>query len=73
MTEKKVINRWFVVIGSLIIGLLSGLVYSWSLFVQPVCETYGWDTDQVAMMGNVMMAMFCLGASVGGNMLPKLG
>lgn len=73
MTEKKVINRWFVVIGSLIIGLLSGLVYSWSLFVRPVCETYGWDTDQVAMMGNVMMAMFCLGASVGGSMLPKLG
>lgn len=73
MTEKKVINRWFVVIGSLIIGLLSGLVYSWSLFVQPVCAEYGWDTDQVAMMGNVMMAMFCLGASVGGNMLPKLG
>lgn len=73
MAETKVINRWLVVIGSLVIGLLSGLVYTWSLFVQPVCAEYGWGTDQVALMGNVMMALFCGGATVGGNMLPKLG
>lgn len=73
MNEQKVINRWLVVIGGCIIGLLSGLVYAWSIFVSPVCEAYGWGTDQVALMGNMMMAMFCLGASIGGNMLPKLG
>lgn len=71
--NKKVINRWLVVLGSLVIGLLSGLVYSWSLFVKPICAEYGWGTDQVALMGNVMMALFCGGATVGGNMLPKLG
>ena len=73
MEQSKVINRWLVVLGSLIIGLLSGLVYSWSLFVKPICAEYGWGTDQVALMGNVMMALFCGGATVGGNMLPKLG
>ncbi len=73
MAQEKVINRWLVVIGGCIIGLLSGLVYAWSIFVSPVCEAYGWGTDQVALMGNMMMAMFCLGASIGGNMLPKLG
>lgn len=73
MKNEKIINRWYVVAGSLVIGLLAGLVYSWSIFVKPVCAAYGWGTDQVAMMGNVMMAFFCLGASVGGNMLPKLG
>lgn len=73
MAQEKIINRWFVVAGSMIIGLLSGLLYAWSVFVQPICEQYGWGTDQVAMMGNVMLATFCLGASVGGNMLPKLG
>lgn len=71
--NKKVINRWLVVLGSLVIGLMSGLVYSWSLFVKPICAEYGWGTDQVALMGNVMMALFCGGATVGGNMLPKLG
>lgn len=73
MEQSKVINRWLVVLGSLVIGLLSGLVYSWSLFVKPICAEYGWGTDQVALMGNVMMALFCGGATVGGNMLPKLG
>mgnify|MGYP000672988849 FL=1 len=71
--QQKLINRWLVVVGSLIIGLLGGLVYAWSIFVRPVCEAYGWGTDQVALMGNVMMALFCGGATVGGNMLPKLG
>ena len=73
MSKQKVFNRYLVVIGSCIIGLLSGLVYSWSLFVRHIVSEYGWDMDQVAMMGNVMMAMFCLGAAVGGFMLPKLG
>lgn len=73
MEQSKVINRWLVVLGSLVIGLLSGLVYSWSLFVKPICAEYGWGTDQVALMGNVMIALFCGGATVGGNMLPKLG
>lgn len=73
MTQSKVMNRWLVVAGAMVIGLLSGLVYAWSIFVQPICQQYGWGTDQVAMMGNVMMATFCLGASIGGNILPKLG
>lgn len=73
MKQEKVINRWLVVVGSLVIGCLGGLMYAWSLFVQPICVEYGWNIDQVALMGNVMMATFCLGATVGGNLLPKLG
>lgn len=70
---KKVINRWLVVAGSMIIGLFGGLVYAWSIFVKPVCETYGWNVGQVAMMGAVMMACFAVGNSLGGIILPKIG
>lgn len=73
MSGQKVFNRYAVVVGSCMIGLLSGLVYSWSIFVQPIIDEYRWGTDQVAMMGNVMIALFSLGSAVGGFMLPKLG
>lgn len=73
MNEIKTVNRGAVVVGAFIIALFAGLLYTWSLFVKPICEQYGWATDQVAMMGNVMLAAFCGGAAVGGNLLPKLG
>lgn len=73
MNETKTVNRGAVVVGAFIIALFAGLLYTWSLFVKPICEQYGWATDQVAMMGNVMLAAFCGGAAVGGNLLPKLG
>ena len=42
MTQSKVMNRWLVVAGAMVIGLLSGLVYAWSIFVQQICQQYGW-------------------------------
>ncbi len=73
MNETKVVNRGLVVVGALIIALFAGLLYTWSLFVRPICEQYGWGTDQVALMGNVMLATFCGGAAIGGTLLPKMG
>ena len=57
----------------MIISLVIGLLYLWSIYVQPMCQQYGWATDQVALMGNVMVATLCLGAFIGGQLLPKIG
>lgn len=65
--------RWLVLAGGIIIALCIGLLYLWSIYVRPMCEQYGWDTDQVALMGNVMMATLCLGGFIGGQLLPKVG
>ena len=73
MENQKLINRWLVVVGSMLIGLLAGICYTWSLFVVPLRDTYNWDVDSIAMIGNVMMAVFSIGATVGGIMLPKVG
>ena len=71
--STKTTNRWAILVGVCIVGVAAGLQYAWSLFVHPICDQYGWDIDQVAMMGNVMMACFCAAAMVAGNTLPKLG
>ncbi len=65
--------RWLTVAGSMVIGLLGGLIYAWSIFVRPVCAAYGWETNQVVLMGNVMMACFSVGTFLGGLIWPRCG
>lgn len=66
-------HRWLVLVGGIVIALCIGLLYTWSIYVLPICEQYGWQQDQVALMGNVMVATLCLGAFIGGQLLPKVG
>lgn len=65
--------RVLVVIAACAMGVMAGLIYTWSIWVQPICQEYGWDTNQVALMGNVMLATFVFGVTIGGQLLPKLG
>lgn len=65
--------RYLVLVSGIIIALFIGLLYTWSLFVKPMCEYYGWSVDSVAVMGNVMVAALCVGSFTGGQLLPVLG
>lgn len=66
-------NRLVILISACLIGLMAGLIYTWSIWVGPICAEYGWDTNVVALMGNVMLVTFVFGVTLGGQMLPKLG
>lgn len=65
--------RVLVVAAACVMGLMAGLIYTWSIWVQPICTEYGWETNQVALMGNVMLATFVFGVTIGGQLLPKFG
>ena len=73
MTETNTGKRIVIVIFACLIGLMAGLIYTWSIWVRPICEEYGWGTDLVALMGNVMLITFVFGVTLGGQLLPKLG
>ncbi len=66
-------RRWLILIGCAAIALCIGLLYLWSVYVIPMCQQLGWQTDQVALMGNTMVATLCLGGFIGGQLLPKVG
>ena len=38
MSEKKVMNRNFVVFGAIVIQLCLGAIYAWSVFTKPLVE-----------------------------------
>ena len=53
MSNGKIMNRWFVVLGAILIQLCLGAIYAWSAFT-PALKTAGWskvDTQIVFAVG----------------------
>ena len=48
MTEFKN-RRWICLCAGVLINLLVGVMYAWSIFVLPLHEKYGWSMSQLAM------------------------
>lgn len=53
--------------------LFLGLIYAFSMFVAPMCSTFGLEKSAVALTFNIMMIMFCLGAILGSLIEKRLG
>ncbi|MBW2979958.1 OFA family MFS transporter [Candidatus Woesearchaeota archaeon] len=73
MKMKKPINRWWIVLGALIIQLCLGAIYSWSVFVNPLKDTYGFTTTQTQAIFSVGLATFALVMIFAGRWQDKTG
>lgn len=79
MTEGKVMNRWYVVIGAVLIQLCLGAIYAWSVFTPkltlPVAQggTYGFTATQAAWVFSVGLLVFSVVMIISGRMLGKTG
>jgi len=51
MDEKKVMNRWMVVAGALLIQLALGSVYAFSIFTSPLSESLGYPATSFQILG----------------------
>ncbi len=71
-TIDKVMNRWLVAVGAILIQLALGAIYAWSVFTPWLCST-GWtkgDTQDVFAAG---LASFAIVMVLGGRLMPKIG
>ena len=41
-------NRWLIVLGTIIVQMGLGTIYTWSLFNQPLVDRFGWELSSVA-------------------------
>ncbi len=74
MTEKKVMNRWWVVVGALVIQVSLGAVYIWSVFQSPLLEFFpSWTETQVTLPAQIVLASFALAVIFGGRIQDRLG
>ncbi|MGJ7921179.1 L-lactate MFS transporter [Neobacillus sp. LXY-4] len=66
-------NRWFVVLGAILIQINLGAVYGWSLFNQPLIDKYGWIREDVVLTFSITIAVMALTTIFAGRLQDKIG
>ncbi len=73
MSTEKVMNRWLVVVGAVIVQLCLGAVYAWSLFNQPLIDKFGWDKPDVVLTFSITIATMSIFTIIAGKIQDKIG
>ncbi|MCX7817839.1 MAG: OFA family MFS transporter [Kiritimatiellae bacterium] len=67
-------NRWWVVVGALVIQVSLGAVYIWSVFQTPLKAAFpSWTETQVTLPAQIVLAVFALAVIFGGRIQDRLG
>lgn len=68
----EVKNRWFVVVGAVLIQLALGAIYAWSVFTPSLVEA-GWTKAQTQGVFSTGLFFFAIVMVMAGRMMPKFG
>lgn len=71
--DKKNLLRWRVVIGGIICQFCAGMLYSWSIYVNPLIEEFGWERGSVTLTMSITTLLIPIVMIFAGKLLPKLG
>jgi len=72
MSNGNIKNRWFVVIGAVLIQLCLGAIYAWSVFT-PSLVAADWTKAQTQAVFAAGLALFAIVMVIAGRLLPKWG
>ena len=71
-SEQRVMNRWLVVVGAILIQLCLGAIYAWSVFTKPLVAE-GWSKTETQMVFSAGLALFAIVMVLAGRMMPMVG
>ncbi len=72
MSNGNIKNRWFVVIGAILIQLSLGAIYAWSVFTPKLVEA-DWTKAETQAVFAAGLALFAIVMVIAGRLLPKWG
>lgn len=72
MSDTRVMNRWLVVLGAILIQLCLGAIYAWSVFT-PALISAGWSKVQTQVVFSVGLASFAAVMVFAGKLLKTWG
>ena len=72
MTDQKVMNRLWVIVGAILIQLCLGSIYAWSVFT-PSLVAEGWTKGMTQGIFAASLAFFAIVMVVAGRMMPDIG
>jgi OFA family oxalate/formate antiporter-like MFS transporter len=73
MNQTPVVNRWSVVLGALIVQIILGTVYAFSVFVKPLEVEFGWDRATTQWAFSLALATFALTMIPAGRLQDRMG
>ncbi len=76
MNDQKVMNRWIVVVGAIVIQLCLGAIYAWSVFTKQITAIdgdYGFTAKEAAWVFSAGLATFAVVMVIAGRLQAKLG
>lgn len=66
-------NRWWRVVGGLLMNIALGTLYAWSVFVAPLEKEFGWKRADTSMVFTIAVVVFALTFIVAGRLQDKFG
>jgi OFA family oxalate/formate antiporter-like MFS transporter len=73
MSNEKLINRWWIVVGALLVQICLGAIYAWSVFRKPLEDRLGITPTQASLPFSIVLIFFALATVLGGRMQDRLG
>jgi MFS transporter, OFA family, oxalate/formate antiporter len=67
------LNRWWRVVGGLLMNLALGSLYAWSVFVAPLEKEFGWKRADTSAVFTWAVVVFALAFILAGRLQDKLG
>ncbi|WP_258084919.1 L-lactate MFS transporter [Thermococcus thermotolerans] len=61
-------QRWVVLVGTFLMGLVGGISYAWGVFVYPMMKAFGWSRAEAVLPYTVFMIVFTLTMFPAGRM-----
>jgi OFA family oxalate/formate antiporter-like MFS transporter len=72
-TGSMGLNRWWRVVGGLMMNIALGTLYAWSVFVAPLEKEFGWKRADTSMVFTIAVVVFALTFVVAGRLQDKFG
>jgi MFS transporter, OFA family, oxalate/formate antiporter len=67
------INRWWRLVGGLLMTLALGTLYAWSVFVAPLENEFGWQRTQTSTVFTFAVVMFAASLLLAGKLQDRFG
>jgi MFS transporter, OFA family, oxalate/formate antiporter len=73
MAVEEHINRWWRVVGGLMMNIALGSLYAWSVFVAPLEKEFGWKRADTSTIFTIAVVVFAISFILAGRLQDKKG
>ncbi|WP_442602872.1 L-lactate MFS transporter [Paenibacillus sp. KN14-4R] len=67
------VNRWLIVLGTIIVQMGLGTIYTWSLFNQPLADKFGWGLSSVSITFSITSFALAFSTLFAGKIQERIG